>query len=80
MSVVPIKMNQRQLRPHKAVVAPKFGSRTVLTEEPWTFVTLSLRREKKSEALFYWEQAYEFHRAAVGLLSSLHPSSCITLS
>jgi len=67
MAVVPVKVSGRVLRPHKAVVAPDFRSRTVLTDDPWTFVALSLKRRKKDEALFYWEQGYQFHRAAEGL-------------
>src|SRR5258708_5333834 len=62
-----IKIKGRVIRPHKAVVAPLFSSRSVLTKEPWTFVSLSLKRERKEEALFYWQQAHTFYTASRGL-------------
>lgn len=67
MSIAPIKLKQRAIGPHKAIVAPLLNSRTVLTNSPWTFVALWLQRNRKPKALFYWEQAEEFHRASVGL-------------
>jgi hypothetical protein len=67
MSIAPIKSKQRAIGPHKAVVAPLLNSRNVLTNSPWTFVALWLQRNRKPKALFYWEQAQEFHTASVGL-------------
>ncbi len=67
MAIAAVKLNQREIGPHKAVVAPLLGSRTVLTNSPWTFAALWLRRNRKPEALFYWEQAQEFHQVSVGL-------------
>jgi YaaC-like Protein len=67
MTVAPIKLKQREVGPNKAVVSPLLTSRHVLTNSPWTFVGLWLRRNRKSKALFYWEQAEEFHKASVGL-------------
>src|SRR5260221_8459615 len=67
MAIAADKLNQREIGPHKAVVAPLLGSRTVLTNSPWTFAALWLRRNRKPEALFYWEQAQEFHQVSVGL-------------
>jgi hypothetical protein len=64
MAIAAVKLNQREIGPHKAVVAPLLGSRTVLTNSPWTFVALWLRRNRKPEALFYWEQAQEFHQVS----------------
>ena len=65
--VTPIKVKGRELKPHKAIVAPLLGAPTVLTIEPWTFVSLWLKREKEHDALFYWDQAFEFHKASMGL-------------
>ncbi|MGD9713455.1 MAG: YaaC family protein [Thermomicrobiales bacterium] len=62
-----VKHKGRELAPHKASVNQIIGSRTVLTKSPWTFVALWLKREKKDEAAFYWEQAREFHRVSEGL-------------
>ena len=67
MPTTPIKLNGRVIRPPKAVVAPLFFSRSVLTKEPWTFVSLSLTRDKKDQALFYWKQAHSFYTASRGL-------------
>ena len=64
MAIAAVKLNQREIGPHKAVVAPLLGSRTVLTNSPWTFVAPWLRRNRKPEALFYWEQAQEFHQVS----------------
>src|SRR5215831_15571040 len=67
MAIAALKLKQRDIGPHKAIVAPLLGSQTVLTNSPWTFVALLLRQNSKHEALFYWEQAQEFHKASVGL-------------
>lgn len=68
MAVAAIKLKQRKIGPHKAIVAPLLSSQTVLTNSPWTFVALWLQRNRKPrEALFYWEQAQEFHNVSVGL-------------
>src|SRR5262245_36417909 len=67
MAVAPVKVRGREVGPHKSVVSPLLNSRNVLTNSPWTFVSLWLKRNRKSRALFYWEQAEEFHRASVGL-------------
>jgi len=65
--IIPVKLKGREIGPHKAVVAPLLDARSVLTNSPWTFVTLWLRRNKKEQALFYWQQAEEFNNASVGL-------------
>jgi|CXWL01.1.fsa_nt_gi hypothetical protein len=65
--VTPIRLNGRELKPHKATVSPLLDARTVLTNSPWEFVSLWLTRQKKTNALFYWNQAQEFARASVGI-------------
>src|SRR5207237_9909292 len=65
--ISPVRVNGRDVRPHKATVSPLLGARTVLTKSPWEFVSLWLTRNKKPQALFYWNQASEFARAAAGL-------------
>ena len=64
---IPIRMNGRDLKPHKAIVNTKFGVRTVLASNPWDFVALWLKREKKNKASFYWQQARVFSDAARGM-------------
>ena len=63
----PIYINDREVGPHKATVQPILGARNVLTNSPWMFVSLWLKRNNKSDALFYWEQAHEFHKVTIGL-------------
>jgi hypothetical protein len=67
IAIVAVKLKQREIGPHKAIVAPVLSARTVLTNSPWTFVALWLRRNRKQQALFYWEQAQEFQNVSVGL-------------
>jgi hypothetical protein len=67
MGILAVKLNQREIGPHKAIVAPLLNSRSVLTNSPWTFVALWLQRHRKPQALFYWEQAQEFHKVSLGL-------------
>jgi YaaC-like Protein len=73
MAIAAIKLNQREIGPHKAIVAPLLSSDTVLTNSPRTFVALWLQQNRKRQALFYWEQAQEFHKASVGLPLRLAP-------
>jgi hypothetical protein len=65
--IVPVQWHGRSLTPHKTVMRPIIGERTVLTNSPWTFVALWLKRQHKERALFYWQQAEEFHKVAEGL-------------
>jgi uncharacterized protein (UPF0332 family) len=61
------KFKGRDLKPHKAAVGAVFGAKTVLTNSPWEFVSLWLRREGHDEAGFYWNQARVFHQASASL-------------
>jgi hypothetical protein len=63
----PITLNGRELTPHKASIHPLLDARNVLTNSPWTFAALWLKRNRKDKALFYWEQAHEFYKASAGL-------------
>jgi hypothetical protein len=67
MAIATVKLRRQEIEPHKAVVGPLLDSRSVLTNSAWTFVALWLRRNEKRRALFYWQQAEEFHKASVGL-------------
>jgi hypothetical protein len=70
----PIKIRGREVGLNKAVTQPLLGTRNVLTNSPWMFVSLWLRRnKKKNDALFYWEQAREFYDISVGLPSASAP-------
>lgn len=63
----PIKNGTKTLRLHKAIHQPQFNVRTVLTNDPFVYVDLWLRRNHASESLFYWRQAHEFYKAAKNL-------------
>jgi YaaC-like Protein len=67
VAIEKIKLGTRTLGLSKAVHDAQFQLRTVLTLEPFNYVDLWLRREHKEEALFHWQQARDFHRAAQGL-------------
>jgi len=73
MAIAPVKLKGRPLGPHKSIVGPLLNSRNVLTNSPWTFVSLWLKRNRKSQALFYWEQAREFEKVSVGLPAQSAP-------
>lgn len=62
-----LRINGRDAGPHKATTQPDLGARTVLTNSHWEYVALWLRRERKSSALFYWQQAQTFAQAAQGM-------------
>ncbi|MCT8331206.1 YaaC family protein [Albidovulum sediminis] len=49
---------------HKGVTSPDFGALHVLSNDPWQYVELSLRRAKSKEALSYWQQARRFAEAS----------------
>lgn len=67
MPQIPLRISGRELRPYKPIVAPLLGTKTVLTNSPWGFVSLWLKRTQKDDALFFWNQAREFHQASVGM-------------
>lgn len=67
MTLIPIIIDGRELKPHKAIISPILTSRTVLTNSHWEFVSLWLKRNNKTNALFYWNQANEFHKASLNL-------------
>lgn len=73
MSTTPIKINGKAITLQKAIDEPLFGSKNVLTNSRWEFVELWLKKERKSEALFYWIQAKEFNKAAIGLSIQASP-------
>lgn len=67
MPIEKIKIGNKEIGLSKAVHEAQFQVKTVLTLEPFDYVDLWLRRQHQDEALFYWRQARDFHRAAEGL-------------
>lgn len=60
----------------KAVKSTKYGSKTVLTDSCWEYVSLFLKRQSTpgaSNALFYWEQAHSFYSASKALPDNAKP-------
>lgn len=73
MAAKDIRFKGRICKPHKAAISPVMDARTVLTESPWQFVDLWLKRKNKIDARFYWRQAREFYTAALGLSAQASP-------
>ncbi|AUD78948.1 hypothetical protein CW740_06670 [Kangiella profundi] len=71
--IVRIKLKGKEIRPHKSVVSPELAARNVLTNSPWDFVDLWMKKEKQKNALFYWNQARVFHEASKGLPTQSAP-------
>ena len=55
---------------HSCIVDPKFDKPTVLSSDPWDFVSLWLKQGCNEDASFYWEQARQFHEATLKLPST----------
>ncbi|WP_434347508.1 YaaC family protein [Myxococcus virescens] len=62
--LLPVRVRDRDLRPHKSAVAPILDARTVLTKSPWDFVSLWLKTNSTKPAQLYWEQARRFASAS----------------
>jgi len=76
MSFKEICINSKTCELMKAVVKPKYGSKTILTDSCWEYVSLFLKRKKTSgtgDARFYWEQAHSFYLASSNLPDSARP-------
>ena len=67
MGFAPISINGKTIYIHSAVSDPDFGGDTVLSDDPWDYVSLWLRRAKNDDARFYWDQSREFYKASVEL-------------
>lgn len=64
MGNVVLQLNGKPISIHKAFNSPNFNSRTVIVSDTWEYVSLWLKRHRKKEASFYWEQAKSFYKAA----------------
>ena len=67
VSPEPLKLNSRRLWMHKGIVAPDFSSEHVLSQDPWLYVELWLKKKGNSESLSYWKQARRFAEASAQL-------------
>lgn len=50
MALEQASIKRRALRPHKALHAAQFEMRSVLTNDPFNYVDLWLRRQRKTDA------------------------------
>lgn len=68
-----IKIGTRNVWMHKAIRHTNFEAESVLSNDPWLFVELWLKREKKSDALAFWLQARRFADSAKSLTVEAAP-------
>ena len=59
-----LKIGTRKVWMHKSVQHADFVSESVLSNDPWLFVELWLKRQKKANTLAFWLQARRFSEAA----------------
>ena len=62
-----LMMRSRRIWMHKGVIDPDFGALHVLSNDPWVYVELFLKRARAQDALAYWLQARRFADASSGL-------------
>lgn len=73
MASIPLRIGQKAVTIHKAIVSPDFTGKTVLVSDTWDYVEMWLKRHHKGDASFYWEQARQFFRASVELPKTSSP-------
>lgn len=61
------------VRPHKSISNAQFEVRNVLTNDPYTYVDLWLRRHHEDDALFFWRQSNAFYSGAKNLPAEAQP-------
>ena len=64
MAYEPIKYKGKVLTLHKSKISPKIGGKTILANSVWEYVALWLKRYHHNDALFNWQQAQHFYKAA----------------
>jgi hypothetical protein len=73
MATADISYKNKALTLHKSITTPHFNERTVLVTSTWDYVDLWLKRNKKSEARFFWNQARSFYEATLSLPKTSAP-------
>ncbi len=68
-----IDYKNKHLSLHKSITNPHFNERTVLVTNTWDYVDLWLKRNKKTEACFFWNQARSFYEATLILPKTSAP-------
>jgi len=73
MTATVITHNGKHLTLHKAVSSPHFNEKTVLVTSTWDYVDLWLKRARKNDARFFWNQARSFYEATQNLPKTSAP-------
>jgi len=68
-----IQYNNKALTIHKAVNGPHFNAKTILVTSTWDYIDLWLKRNHKTEAQFFWQQAKHFYHATTELPKNSSP-------
>ncbi len=69
-----ISVNKKEVQFQKSVCFRDDSGKTVLTDSTWEYVIFYLKQNKKQDdALFYWEQAYNFYKASLKLTNISKP-------
>jgi hypothetical protein len=68
-----LKLNGRRLWMHKGITSPDFSKEHVLSHDPWLYVELWLRRQKKTDSLSFWRQARRFADASQSMPTEAAP-------
>ena len=58
-----LRFSNREVLFQKAITAPELGAMSVLARDAFQYVELWLKRQRQTEALFYWTQARSFYSA-----------------
>ena len=62
-----LTIGSRRVWMHKGVIDPDFGALHVLSNDPWAYVELFLKRAGSEDSLAYWLQARRFADASFDL-------------
>jgi hypothetical protein len=73
MATEDIRAQSVRLFPHSARLEPAFGTRAVLSPDPFAYVRLKMQRAGQRDALVYWRQAEEFLQASSRLSAAASP-------
>lgn len=73
MAASDINYKNKVLTLHKSITTPHFNERTVLVSSTWDYVDLWLKRNKKADARFFWNQARSFYEATLSLPKTSAP-------
>ena len=73
MAFQEIKYKDKPLTIHKAISSPRFNDKNILVTDTWAYIDLWLRRRKKEQARFFWNQAKNFYDATLALPKTSAP-------